>query len=337
MNRIYKTVWSAVRGCVAVVSELCGACGSCGKRVKNAGSRGSVSSGERGRFVPSALVMALAGVFVSEVSAAAGFNLVTIHADAPTASGEWKTLDLTLWNPDLENLKIDMAVLKPLLTSQEGEKYLNTVYGAKLKPDLIQGGSGGYAQYEADAGTAYVDDSFVPEDLNFTAENWPVDEMGLNGIAGNFTVEDGKTLTLFGEAPLNGSYLGEEKTGTVRDGTLVFGLPYKFSEFKDGLSSGDTGALVLEDGANVEFRNGVYSTSRIDIKSGSSVRIVVKDSADVTMQCGDFHVIFHVIDALADGEGSVGVIENVGSGALTISDQILFNASEGGAGTISNT
>ena len=63
MNKIYKTVWSAARGCVVAVNELCRAYDVGG----NLGNRKPVEErkwdGGR-KFVPSALMTALAGVFV---------------------------------------------------------------------------------------------------------------------------------------------------------------------------------------------------------------------------------------------------------------------------------
>ena len=70
----------------------------------------------------------------------------------------------------------------------------------------------------------------------------------------------------------------------------------------------------------------------------SNVRIVVKDGAEVTVQGGESSDV----DAVVSGEGFVGIIENIGSGNLTITGGIdysagkAYNAFIGGTGTISN-
>ena len=372
MNRIFKTVWNVARRALVVASEKAGI-GQSRRAVRGASEPVNIVvpqrvTGNLGKraFVLSGLPLALAGVFVlwgspvhpavlnDSIFVERGMEAASVNEPGapddeddpedlgtekdyeltvmvPTVDGDWKYIRASI-DEDLNPLQFDKNSLSWAL-SDTSVDHLYLVFGAETQ--WTQTGNG----YETTSNLFSVGEN--PTDLNVNAANFPErDEIGFWGSAGNFTVEDGKTLVLFGEAPLNGSYLGEGKTGTVRDGTLTFGLPYKFSEFKDGQSSGDTGTLVLYDGANVVFQNGVYSTSRVDIQDKSNVRIVVKDSAEVVLKAGDSYAI----DNLAYNDGAVGVIENVGSGSLTISggsgshaQGIQCNATDGGTGTISNT
>ena len=373
MNRIFKTVWNVARRALVVVNEKTGIgqsrCAAVGQGTES--TAGSAVYEEQKKYpgVPSAVCLALASVFVfwgGNVEAAFPFDFAVTGLDGgetfafaksdpiepggsdepddldkkkdfrvevlvPGENGEWIRVP-ELLSENLKQTTFDMDLSLYFMEHAESD-FLYLVFGSDIEFEWNDQNNA----YDATSNHFSVGEN--PVDLNVNATNVPVrDEIGFWGSAGNFTVEDGKTLVLFGEAPLNGSYLGDGKTGTVRDGTLTFGLPYKFSEFKDGLSSGDTGPLILYDGAKVVFQNGVYSTSRIDIQHMSNVRIVVKDGAEVTVQGGKSSDV----DAVVSGEGFVGIIENIGSGNLTITGGIdysagkAYNAFIGGTGTISN-
>ena len=89
MNKIFKTVWSAVRGCMVTVSEL--GRRSVGGSVKEGEKKTSFEGGKRSterKFVPSALVMALAGVFV--FGGCVGWAAWTFPRDCASVGGTMK-------------------------------------------------------------------------------------------------------------------------------------------------------------------------------------------------------------------------------------------------------
>ena len=337
MNRIFKTVWNMARRALVVVNEKTGIgqsrCAAVGQGTESTAGSDVYEEQKKYTGVPSAVCLALASVFVFWGGNAGAYEVVySVDQGGARIFGENGGYDPEDPLPDPDPSAYFMQVMTP--TESEGWKYLdNSTRYQYLGADWNQFNMNVWNDFvdipEAnhfylvfganvewtEAGDGYQTTSNLftvgenPADLNVNAENFSDrDEVGFWGSAGNFSVEDGKTLVLFGEAPLNGSYLGEGKTGTVRDGTLIFGLPYKFSEFQDGLSSGDTGKLLLGDGAKVVFRNGVYTTSRIDIQPESNVRITINDTAEVNLQS----VVANAIYFVAEGDGAVGVIENAG-------------------------
>lgn len=124
MNKIYKTVWSAARGCAVAVNEMCRAYGVGGTGVNRKPVEERKSDCGR-KFVPSALMTALAGVFIlwgGSVEAAKTFPTDCASVGGTMKDGVCHVGDGTQGGTVLEEVKDVWTITEGDLTIQGGSR-----------------------------------------------------------------------------------------------------------------------------------------------------------------------------------------------------------------------
>ena len=374
MNKIFKTVWNAVRRCIVAVNE------AVTSTAQSTVSATSATSAENKALAPTpfrsykqtALALVVGAVLCLQFgSADAAYNLIVNEGETQTISDP----NLTIANAGEEG-RVDS---KGTLTIQGGDYFAYGIYinasGEGSNGTILNSGEGTLAILGGAGGDAYG--------ICFNAVNGGTGTI-INTNSGTLTIQGGSDFQDDG-VDVNAS--GDGSTGTISntsEGTLTIqggnsSGGYSFGIRRNAVNGGigtisntNSGTLTIQGGTgsyahgisinasgagstgtisnsglgNLTIQGGISSNAygiEINASGAGSIGTISNSGlGNLTIQGGTSSDA-HGIDINASGAGSIGTISNTGSGTLTIlggdsyyTYAINDNASNGGTGTISN-
>ena len=354
MNRIFKTVWNVARKALVVVNERAGIGQSrCAAREGASESVNStvaqrIANNRESQFgVPSAVCMALAGVFAlwgGNVEAAKTFPTDCASVGGTLKDGVCYIGDGTQTDTVVEEVNDEWTLTEGDMTITGGD--LDLVYG--IYSNASGPGNTGTISNKG-SGTLTIFGGSIGDSNGIEYNAW--------GSGSGTIVNEGEgTLTIsggnyWGSNGINYNAHGVGSTGTISnegEGTLTIsggsdtsarGINYNaYGSGSTGIiSNTGTGTLAITGGSG----SAAYGIEYNAIEGGSgTISNEGEGTLTITGGNGDMaHGVRHNIY----GSGNTGIISNTGTGTLTISGGycwsaygIQYNAFEGSSGTISN-